>query len=191
MPRRCATTPGRGRLVGVDVDHATRVCARCQQAKPRAAFSGPRGYCRPCHAAYVRERRKDPAILARQRASNAAWRNANRERTRAYDVHKRASNPGYWRAWDQDKRRSSKARRRSNERLGPADRALSAARRKAIKHDACYACGAPGEHDDHLFPLGKGGSDHWWNIGRLCAPCNRGKGTTCVTAFLLAGRRAG
>lgn len=173
--------------------HATRVCARCQQTKPLAAFSGPRSYCRPCHAAYVRERRTDPAILAKQRASNATWREANRNHLRAYDTHLRATKPDYWRTWDQDKRRAAKSRRRAKERLTPVDRALSTARRKAIKADACYACGALGEHDDHLFPLGKGGSDHWWNLGRLCGPCNRSKGTMCLTAFLLlkAGRRGG
>jgi hypothetical protein len=37
----------------------TRRCSRCGQDKPASEFPGPStAYCRPCHAAYARERRK-------------------------------------------------------------------------------------------------------------------------------------
>lgn len=69
--------------------------------------------------------------------------------------------------------------------LSTEDRAISAAYRRAIANDFCAYCGAAGEHNDHVFPLAKGGSDHWWNLVRACAPCNKSKAAHCGTWFRL------
>lgn len=65
------------------------------------------------------------------------------------------------------------------------DRALSADYRRAIVGDPCAYCGAPSEHVDHVFPLSKGGTDHWWNLTRACEGCNKSKAAHCGTWFLL------
>lgn len=65
------------------------------------------------------------------------------------------------------------------------DRELSASYRKAISNDGCFYCGAPGAHDDHFYPLAKGGTDHWFNLVRSCAFCNMSKGAHCGTWWIL------
>lgn len=69
--------------------------------------------------------------------------------------------------------------------LSGEDRAISAGYRRAIANDPCAYCGGKGEHNDHVFPLAKGGSDHWWNLVRACAPCNKSKAAHCGTWFRL------
>lgn len=68
------------------------------------------------------------------------------------------------------------------------DRALSAAYRQAIVGDACRYCGGPAVEVDHFFPVSKGGTDLWWNLGMSCGWCNRSKGVRCGTAFTLRQR---
>lgn len=76
-------------------------------------------------------------------------------------------------------------RRRTKQKLSLEDRRLSTAYRLAIKRDWCFYCGAPGEQDDHYFPVAKGGTDHWYNLVRACWPCNNGKRAHCGTWFML------
>ncbi|MFS4103770.1 HNH endonuclease [Streptomyces sp. PD-S100-1] len=71
------------------------------------------------------------------------------------------------------------------------DRALSADYRRAIAADACAYCGAASSHVDHVFPVAKGGTDHWWNLVRACEPCNKAKAAHCGTWFLLLRGGAG
>ena len=96
-----------------------------------------------------------------------------------------------WAKNNRDKRRiiskTSAARRRfqATEGMTDEDKIISLEYRKAIFNDLCFYCGEPGEHDDHFFPLAKGGTDHWWNLVRACATCNTRKHTHCGTWFIL------
>jgi len=66
----------------------TKVCSRCKSSLTVRSFSprrlnrdGLQSVCRPCHNAYVREwtQRNKEARLAKRRATDSAWREANRE----------------------------------------------------------------------------------------------------------------
>ena len=83
------------------------------------------------------------------------------------------------------KARTARRRARARE-LNPGDRELSDAYRDAIRFDACRYCGDPdGAEVDHIFPLAKGGTDHWWNLTRACVSCNRRKYAHCGTHWHL------
>lgn len=114
--------------------------------------------------------------LTRDRAHYAANRTRILERVRLY----RAENPP-----SPEVRRAIKSRRRQHEliRMDAVDRMLSVGYRKAIANDPCSYCGDPGEHDEHVHPLSRGGSDHWWNLVRACAPCNHSKGQKLLSEW--------
>lgn len=84
--------------------------------------------------------------------------------------------------------RASKDRYRSRHtvRLTQEDRALSVQYRKAIRHDPCFYCGSRLKvmHVDHMQPLSRGGTDHWWNLVRACASCNLSKGAKTAEEFM-------
>lgn len=86
--------------------------------------------------------------------------------------------------------RASVARRKMRSRISmdATDKLLSAEYRKAIAGDLCTYCGAHGEQDDHINPLARGGTDHWWNLQRTCQRCNRRKSTMTHDEFLASGR---
>lgn len=93
-----------------------------------------------------------------------------------------------WRLNNPEARRAMNARRRMRVRINmtPEDRAESVAWRKKIKCNPCYYCGEIKEvmEDEHLIPLSRGGTDHWWNIERACKDCNTRKGTQDHMEFL-------
>jgi hypothetical protein len=98
------------------------------------------------------------------------------------------ANASAWNAANRAARFASESRRRLAAAAGmdDVDRALSVARRLAIRNDPCFYCGSPEtDHVDHYFPIAKGGTDHWWNLVRSCAKCNHAKYDKCGTAFLL------
>ncbi len=66
------------------------------------------------------------------------------------------------------------------------DRELSVSYRKAIADDPCFYCGVTETHHvDHYISLANGGTDHWWNLVRACAPCNFSKHAMNGDEFLL------
>ena len=105
-----------------------------------------------------------------------AWRAANLEKRRDYNIAWRAANPG-------KKREHHRARRATKRnQLGvvtPGIELTLIARQK-------YRCAAPGcgkrvggrlaYHLDHITPLAKGGLHDDTNLQILCAPCNMSKG---------------
>lgn len=114
------------------------------------------------------------ANLDEIRARDQAYYLANRERLLAYIRNYRLTNPSR-----PEVRKAIKGRRRQAElvSMDAMDRMLSVAYRVAIRDDQCTYCGGIGEEDDHVVPLKRGGTDHWWNLTRACAPCNRSKGS--------------
>lgn len=189
---------------------AVKTCSKCQTAKPRSEFpndaarsDGLFPWCKECRRAAGRRshhRNREARIqqMKNHRAANAdAIRASDRERYRA-DPGPKIKQSSRWRVENPDKysamMKGVKARRRSRERdgLDSLDRELSRAYRAAIASDLCFYCGSLGEHDDHMTPLARGGTDHWWNLTRACSPCNLAKWTMTADEYILAreGRKA-
>lgn len=112
-----------------------------------------------------RQYRDTPQGMASTRAYNQQYFKENREIKHAKDARR-------------------KMRIRGTTKMSSEDRVLSTAYRKAIRNDPCFYCGAPGKQDDHWMPLAKGGTDHWWNLVRACAPCNNSKHARCGDHFI-------
>ena len=77
-------------------------------------------------------------------------------------------------------------RQRAIHHLSRKDVLFSAKWRVRIKGNPCFYCGQHKEimHDDHAIPLARGGTDHWYNLVRACADCNRRKGSKTATEFI-------
>lgn len=113
-----------------------------------------RGMCDSHYAAWVHRKNRERA--------NARMRRHYRENREYYLVR-------------------SIQRRRIGSLLSEDDRELTIAYRLAIANDPCSYCGRPGENNDHVFPIAKGGTDHWWNLTRACEQCNKRKAAHCGT----------
>lgn len=126
---------------------------------------------REAHRAYSRGWRKENLEHVHQR--DQRYYQENREKLVEYQREYQKSNPA-----QPALRKAIKSRRRHRElvEMDAMDRALSVAYREAIKNDLCSYCNGPGRQDDHIRPLKRGGTDHWWNLTRSCAPCNQSKG---------------
>ncbi len=144
-----------------------KTCYKCGEGKPREAFNknkrrkdGLQSECKECVHEYQQQNRE------RIRESNREWWQNNPEKDRTY-------------------RATRRVRKRGN--LTKVDLQQSAEHRKAISNDPCYYCGATEGtfHDDHFFPVGKGGTDVWHNLVRACENCNLRKNNHCGTWFLL------
>jgi hypothetical protein len=151
-----------------------KTCTLCGETKPLEAFykakntkDGRRSECAKCN-------------LAKQKASGYVyqkeWTCSNPEKVRAKERNR-----------SKESKRTKASNRRSRKKLSPEDRQVSTEYRKAIKQNTCYYCGEIIEemHDDHFFPLAKGGTDHWFNLKRACWVCNAAKGAHCGTWFML------
>jgi 5-methylcytosine-specific restriction endonuclease McrA len=121
-----------------------------------------------------------------------AFRQGNEEYAAKHAARQRA-----YRKAHPEVRQADHARRRQRVSVTftAEDRAESIAWRKLIKDDPCYYCGsAETHHVDHYVSLGNGGTDHWWNLVRACAPCNQRKNSMNgdeFIVFLRAGRLTG
>lgn len=150
----------------------------------------PKDYRHGTYTTYCR--RKCRCQLCKDAANvyRTKYRDTNRSAVQARQKRFYDNNPNYTNNW----RRANReivlgywASRRLRVRLSKEDRSISAEYRKAIKSDPCYYCGYAFEimHDDHFFPLAKGGTDHWWNLVRSCSNCNLTKSNRCGTRFKL------
>ena len=145
-----------------------------RRARPEAAREETRRY-RARYPEKVREWqqryyliwREDPENMQRTRDRVRAWKRQNPVAVKA-----------------------SIQRRRGNASRGmdATDRILSVEYRKALARDACAYCAAPGEHTDHMTPIARNGTDHWWNLQRTCQRCNHRKGTMTHEEFLASAR---
>lgn len=93
-----------------------------------------------------------------------------------------------WREANLDYFCAAESRRRQarSVRMTKEDKDISLEYRKAIANDPCRYCGATGEHVDHMQPLSRGGTDHWYNLTMACATCNLRKNAKTVEEFLAA-----
>lgn len=53
----------------------------------------------------------------------------------------------------------------------------------------CAYCGAPAEAYDHVWPRARGGTDHAFNLVRVCRQCNNRKGSKSLLADICTGCR--
>lgn len=104
--------------------------------------------------------------------SNAKWREENAEHMNALNSAWARNNP--------EKTRAKRARRRSLELafMSSVDKDISIEYRKAIKADPCKYCRRQDDSMtvDHVVPLSKNGTDHWFNLVPACQSCNSSKG---------------
>lgn len=178
-----------------------KTCSKCRATKLLEAFSrdsrtsdGKKSYCKVCQAAYrasyYAEHRDNE--LARSNAYNtnnsekryAYYLSTREERVpyfaeyRSTHSEERAAYGAMYRINHREELATATAARRAKAKLSKEDRIESTAHRKRIKNDRCYYCEqwSSEMHDDHVIPLSRGGTDHWWNIVRACSTCNLRKG---------------
>lgn len=174
-----------------------KTCTKCGETKPidgylwRKGRAKPEARCNACARAYSKQYQADhlEAVVAQHREYRDRNREAVRATTRANREKRAEARRVYDRErYDPEKNREKCARRyrRKMADTTPEDRRQSREHRAAIKNDPCFYCGelAPGMQEDHMTPLAKGGTDHWWNIVRACQACNLRKGTRTAEDFL-------
>lgn len=184
----------------------TKVCATCGVEKPLDAFSPHLGqpqdrasWCRPCAAAYARQRRQDPAVrqaaalatrkrrqdpavAAQDRASSATWKAEHPEQVRALNntPAKRernrtwASSPAGRESHRLRSRRRAAAKRGMPDQLSPAEWAEILDR---FNHRCAYCLADTDLEVEHMQPLSQGGGHSPHNVVPACRSCNARKGT--------------
>jgi 5-methylcytosine-specific restriction endonuclease McrA len=176
----------------------SKACRGCGRVLPIDSFArklkGRAGRCKDClreWAAAYREQYSD-RVNANARAGYAA--DPTRKKTSKaayYDRHRtdiRERRRGQYRENPHPaKAAASQRRQRVRNAMDAQDRAMSIAYRAAIANDPCTYCGARTDamQVEHLYPLSKGGTDHWWNLAMACWPCNSAKYDRCATWYRL------
>lgn len=182
------------------------VCKACDSARSKERYAADPE--RHVAASRAWQAANPARFAAVQRAYREAHKDEIRERAAAhYASHKdqyaergrkwREANPDYRAGVKRDcspeanQAKMSRRRLRAESGMDATDVTLSVAYRKAIKDDPCFYCGlrASTMHTDHVLPLAKGGTDHWWNLARACSTCNLRKSDKTADQFLneLAG----
>lgn len=163
---------------------APEVKGKCRRHYGQAHYAANRENIRRKHREHY-EANRDSTLEQHRK-----WREANPEYDREYHADHRQSKSRYSHEWRKDNPeigRANAARRRQRKDIcmTAQDRRESVAWRKIIKDRPCAYCGEFSDvmHDDHVKPLARGGTDHWFNLVRACAPCNLRKHTKTVFEF--------
>jgi hypothetical protein len=169
-----------------------RFCVDCTaELPPPNGPARPRERCEPCAALRIiehdRARNKERSATGSRKVWDARWRDSHREEINEANRQYKHAHP------ESDEASNARRRHRLKVSMTAEDRLLSRFYRLATKRDPCFYCGVPApaakSHElDHFFPIGKGGTDHWFNLVRSCRGCNRGPGgkqRMCGTAFML------
>ncbi len=181
-----------------------KTCTKCKASKPLDNFhkksSSKDGYrpdCKACVAEFNRKRyeQKREEIKARVMSRyREIGQKEYYERSRSYAqeyyqknkerINKR--NAEYAKN-NREVRRGVKARYRAQlvKGMSKLDRKKSTLHRKRIKDDPCFYCGGftAEMHDDHYYPIAKGGTDHWFNLVRSCQVCNQKKNARLASSL--------
>lgn len=113
-----------------------------------------------------------------EKAKLQAWRDANREKVRAYHAKWLAANPEKQRL---AVRVCATRRRKAEGRHTMAD-VQSLMMAQGCKCNLCSCDISQSYHVDHVIPIAKGGT-HWpHNLQLLCPTCNRRKGARLLEA---------
>jgi 5-methylcytosine-specific restriction endonuclease McrA len=182
-----------------------KTCFDCKNKKPFSDFSkdvkskdGYQGRCKACFKVKNRERylqqgekiRAQVRKRAQETGANKAYYEANRTywQTRYQENKEEISKrqKEYAKA-NPEVRKAIKSRYRSKlvHGMSRLDRKKSVLYRKRIKDQPCVYCGkySATMHDDHFYPLSRGGTDHWFNLVRACSTCNQEKGAKLGSKF--------
>jgi 5-methylcytosine-specific restriction endonuclease McrA len=181
-----------------------KTCSKCkiskqldQFSKLEKAFDGLQQRCKQCCNEYSKTRYeiKKTEILAKcaeyykNKDSKAAYIARRQYYEEYYQKNKERINKRNtdYAKNNREVRRGIKSRYRSQLIRGMSrlDRKKSTLHRKIIKNKACFYCKSYTKqmHDDHYYPLAKGGTDHWFNIVRACQVCNQKKNARLASSF--------
>lgn len=183
------------RISDVDKDNFTGLCSECGRVAVRIGqiYKGKTYYrCFEQIRQYVRDNNISHNARTKKyrdlhpeyySAYDKQYQRNNKDHLRDYRKLYKAANKAKRREYDRQQRvkfpekvAAKASRRRTREKiyLSKDDIGISVEYRKAIKDDPCFWCGidAEAKHTDHIIPLSKGGTDHWYNLARSCATCN-------------------
>lgn len=186
-----------------------KICSKCGVSKELASFSkwkhgkdGLKTQCKACDKLYYDGREKQNKAYrkkhaAKMKAYNHDWYKNNKERAKLIRQKYRETHIEeikeiikLWTKNNPERVRTNKVRRRMRERMfvSELDAKKSTLHRKRIKDNPCFYCGNKKEemHDDHYYPLSRGGTDHWFNIVRACKDCNLAKSDLLVGEWVAA-----
>lgn len=173
-----------------------KLCTKCNVTKSLDCFAkhkrskdGHQAHCKECVSAYNRRRYEEKGdqiraqVMERYRQiGQKAYYEASRSYAQEYyqknkeRINKR--NADYAKN-NREVRRGIKARYRAQliKGMSKLDRKKSTLHRKRIKDNSCFYCGMYSAvmHDDHYYPIARGGTDHWFNLVRSCSTCNQKK----------------
>lgn len=161
----------------------SKTCSKCRKListsqfyQNRARTDGLDQYCKPCRrpvSASWRTRNGD-----RHHENYRDWYRGNKAHKAEYNRSRRAEFPEFHQA------AHSRRRQREAAEMSAEDKKASATWRRKHQFDPCAYCGAKSEQTDHIVPLARGGTDHWWNLARACADCNLRKHDKTAEEFM-------
>jgi 5-methylcytosine-specific restriction endonuclease McrA len=191
----------------IDFDPFHPICFQC--GSPMNTQGGTKAGCAKCNGT-ARKRRYRESHREKLRASNRIYRAENLEQVReaglrhyykkrdhyqeygrAYYANNRERRAEYAKQYQKDNPevyQAMSARRRTRIETGMTaeDRATSVEWRRFLRYCPCYYCGEFAEvtHVDHMLPLSRGGTDHWFNLQQSCRSCNLSKHTKTAEEFM-------
>lgn len=155
-----------------------QTCGSTERGKPNK--SNGLGGCVPCGRIRSLANYYANKEIRKQKAKE--WKQANPDKVLAGKrrIHNAEKGRLYAREWAKshpEARRAAESRRRQRIRtdMTPEDILISVSYRQAIANDLCVYCGEAADSEDHVVPLSRGGTDHWWNLVRACQKCNSSK----------------
>lgn len=170
-----------------------KICTKCRKSKQLTSFSklskapdGLQSNCKQCFSEYNKlhyaKNADKKKAQVRERAERIGYSNIYEANRQWYQEHYKKNREkiiqrtkAYAKA-NKEQKRAIKARRRARtlKAMSKIDRFKSVNYRKIIANRPCHYCGgfSTPMHDDHYYPLAKGGTDHWFNIVRSCSTCN-------------------
>lgn len=135
----------------------------------------------------------DPVFLEEARQRSREWREANREKHRAYSREYGRQHPDETRQRRREWIAKPKNRQKQRERLRIEKRKRRLDRNsdafiysEIVRRDPCAYCGERGGVVDHIVSLSTGGANRWDNLTGACLRCNSSKRSKDLVGFLHA-----
>lgn len=189
-----------------------KTCTRCGKDTPLSNFykelrskDGLRSDCKDCSA--TRNAASYTSHREERLAQRKLYNKINKEQKSAYDANRYNSDKEQrknavriyreankelvaagrrrYAATHPEQVRAITHRKRShrNRAMTPLDKHKSILWRRAHQNDPCFYCGGIATTDDHVMPLSRGGTDHWFNLVRSCRSCNSSKNAKLLSEW--------